>query len=234
MRSSLLSLLIEGTTATSRIPPWLASGWGCRDRRLSRSRGNPDRQRGLSRRLPAWHRLFRFADGRVRRRANSPRPHDDLQRLPSQRSFQLPDAAILLGFGRGRASPPKRGRGSLFRFILPAVEQIRSNAVTPARLRDVPALDAFLDDLPLLFGGSLYAWFPAQQGVLARITDQHLRVTWGLRRSCNQAALVPSSKVTCKLPRRPRINWRIVSAFVSRIASITNLPAESRTAEVVA
>jgi hypothetical protein len=60
MRSSLL---IESTTATSRTRLWPASGWGCRDRRLSRSRGNPDRQRGLSRRLPAWHRLFRFADG---------------------------------------------------------------------------------------------------------------------------------------------------------------------------
>jgi hypothetical protein len=166
MRSSLL---IEGTTATSRIPTWLASGWGCRGRRLSRSRGNPDRQRGLSRRLPAWHRLFRFADGRVRRRANSPP------------ATSVPAFVPVAGCGdpsRFRPRPrffPKRGLGSLFRFILPAVEQIRSNAVTPAHLRDVPALDAFLDDLPLLFGGSLYAWFPAQQGVLARITDQHLR-----------------------------------------------------------
>ena len=52
---------------------------------------------------------------------------------------------------------------------------------------------------------------------------------------CSQAAQVPSSKVTCKLPRRPRRNCRIVSAFVSRMASITSLPAESRTAtEIVA
>src|SRR5437660_10988190 len=27
----------SGVTATSRTPPWLASGWGCRGRRLSRS-----------------------------------------------------------------------------------------------------------------------------------------------------------------------------------------------------
>src|SRR5450755_207964 len=68
---------------------------------------------------------------------------------------------ILLGLRGGSASPPKRCLCSLFRFILPAIEQIRSNAVTPARLRDVSALDAFLDDLPLLFRGSIYAWFPA-------------------------------------------------------------------------
>src|SRR5215467_14048741 len=48
-------------------------------------------------------------------------------------------------------------------------------------------------------------------------------------------AQVPSSKVTCKLPRRPRRNWRMASAFVSRTASITSLPAESLTAtEIVA
>jgi hypothetical protein len=39
---------------------------------------------------------------------------------------------------------PKRCLGSLFRFILPVIEQIRSDHVTPTRLRDVPALDAFL------------------------------------------------------------------------------------------
>jgi hypothetical protein len=33
--------------------------------------------------------------------------------------------------------------------------------VTPTRLRDVPALDTFLHDLPLLFRGSIYAWFSA-------------------------------------------------------------------------
>ena len=31
----------------------------------------------------------------------------------------------------------------------------------PARLRDVSALDSFLHDLPLLFGGPFYEWFPA-------------------------------------------------------------------------
>ena len=68
---------------------------------------------------------------------------------------------VLLGLRRGSASPPKRCLRSLFRFILPAIEQIRSNAIPPARLRDVPALDAFLHDLLLVFRGSIYTWFPA-------------------------------------------------------------------------
>jgi len=38
----------------------------------------------------------------------------------------------------------------LLGFILPAVVQIRRDPVPPARLRDVPALDPFLHDLPLL------------------------------------------------------------------------------------
>jgi hypothetical protein len=58
---------------------------------------------------------------------------------------------VLLGFRGGRASTPKRGLGFLLCFIFPAIKQIRSNTVTPARLRDVPALQPFLDDLPLLF-----------------------------------------------------------------------------------
>lgn len=41
---------------------------------------------------------------------------------------------------------------------------------------------------------------------------------------------MPSSRVTCKLPRRPCTNCKIVSALVSKIASLTNLPAESKTA----
>src|ERR1700676_5540242 len=68
---------------------------------------------------------------------------------------------VLLGFRRGSASPPKRCLRSLLRFVLPAIEQIRSDPVTPTRLRNVPALEAFLHDLPLLFRGSIYAWFPA-------------------------------------------------------------------------
>jgi hypothetical protein len=68
---------------------------------------------------------------------------------------------ILLGFRRGSASPSKRCLCSLFRLILPAIEQIRSDPVTPTCLRDVSALDAFLYDLPLFFWGSIYAWFPA-------------------------------------------------------------------------
>src|SRR5260370_12231685 len=68
---------------------------------------------------------------------------------------------VLLSFRRGSASPPKRCLRSLLCFILPAIEQIRSDPMTPTRLRDVPALDPFLHDLPLLFRGSIYAWFPA-------------------------------------------------------------------------
>jgi hypothetical protein len=41
---------------------------------------------------------------------------------------------------RRALGPPKRCIGALLRFILPAIEQIRSNPVTPTRLRDVPAL----------------------------------------------------------------------------------------------
>ena len=33
--------------------------------------------------------------------------------------------------------------------------------MSSTRLGDVAALDAFLHDLPLLFGGSFYAWFSA-------------------------------------------------------------------------
>src|SRR6266516_1300124 len=59
--------------------------------------------------------------------------------------------------------------------------------------------------------------------------------TWGLSRSYNQAAQVPSSKVTDKVPRSPAKNSRMVEAFVSRMDSITTLPLESITAtEMVA
>src|SRR5262250_3983148 len=55
-------------------------------------------------------------------------------------------------------------------------------------------------------------------------------VTCGFSRSYNQAAEVPSSKVTCKSPRNPSINCRIMLAFVSMTDSITTLPAEFLTA----
>src|SRR5258708_17444489 len=47
------SRLTEGTTATSRTRLWLASGWGCQGRRLSRARRNPDTRYGHSLYLPA-------------------------------------------------------------------------------------------------------------------------------------------------------------------------------------
>src|SRR6188472_3484787 len=55
-------------------------------------------------------------------------------------------------------------------------------------------------------------------------------VTCGLSRSYSHAAEVPSSKVTCKSPRSPSINCRIMLAFVSMTDSITTLPTEFLTA----
>src|SRR6202035_2632682 len=77
--------------------------------------------------------------------------------------------------------------------------------------------------------------FPACIEAFLRESHTRTAATCGSSRSCNHAAQVPSSKVTCKLPRRPCINWRIVSAFVSSTASVASLPAASRTAaEIVA
>src|SRR6516225_7106045 len=54
-------------------------------------------------------------------------------------------------------------------------------------------------------------------------------VTCGFSRSYNQAAQVPSSNVTCKSPRSPSINCKMVLALVSMTLSITTLPTESLT-----
>src|ERR1700691_1550284 len=54
--------------------------------------------------------------------------------------------------------------------------------------------------------------------------------TCGFSRSYNQAAEVPSSNVTCKSPRSPSINSRIMLAFVSITHSITIFPAPFLTA----
>src|SRR5262249_43663733 len=55
-------------------------------------------------------------------------------------------------------------------------------------------------------------------------------LTCGFNKSYNQAAQVPSSKVTCTSPRSPSINCRIMLALVSMTHSITTLPAEFLTA----
>src|SRR5882724_3536461 len=61
------------------------------------------------------------------------------------------------------------------------------------------------------------------------------RLTWGLRRSCNQAAQVPSSKVRDRVPCSPWMNSTIVDALVSSRHSMISLPAASITAtEMVA
>src|SRR6516165_8490904 len=49
----------QRTIAASRTRPWLAAGWGCRGRRLSRGRRNPDRRLWLWRCRLAWHRRDR-------------------------------------------------------------------------------------------------------------------------------------------------------------------------------
>src|SRR5229473_3344078 len=55
-------------------------------------------------------------------------------------------------------------------------------------------------------------------------------VTCGFSRSYNQAAHVPSSKVTCKSPCTPWIHCRMVLALVSMIDSITTFPSPFITA----
>jgi hypothetical protein len=55
-------------------------------------------------------------------------------------------------------------------------------------------------------------------------------VTCGFIKSYNQAAQVPSSNVTCKSPRSPSINCRIMLAFVSVTLSIATLPTAFLTA----
>jgi len=72
---------------------------------------------------------------------------------------------VFLGFPGGSASPPKCCLGSLFHFILPAIEQVRSDPVTPTRLLNVTALDPFQHDLPLLFRGSIDTRFPAHVAI---------------------------------------------------------------------
>src|SRR5215467_5976434 len=62
-----------------------------------------------------------------------------------------------------------------------------------------------------------------------RVLHTRTSVTWGLSRSYNQVAQVPSSNVTRKSPRSPSRNCRIVLALVSMTHSITILPTEFRT-----
>jgi Phage integrase family len=67
----------------------------------------------------------------------------------------------------------------------------------------------------------------------AEYADQRRKMRFS--RSCNQAAEVPSSKVTDRLPRSPWMNSRIVPAFVSRMDSMISLPLPSMMAtEIVA
>src|SRR5437762_13331297 len=77
--------------------------------------------------------------------------------------------------------------------------------------------------------------FPSFSRAFLRGLQTTTLATWGLSRSYNQAAQVPSSKVTDKVPRSTAKNSRMVEAFVSRMDSITTLTLESITAtEMVA
>ena len=53
--------------AASRTRLWLLSGRGCLGPHLSTASGNLDMRHGLWRHRPAWRRLWRFGDARVRR-----------------------------------------------------------------------------------------------------------------------------------------------------------------------
>src|SRR5271163_2580795 len=75
---------------------------------------------------------------------------------------------------------------------------------------------------------------PSLSKALRRGLHTTSSVTCGLIKSYNQAAQVPSSKVTCKLPRRPLRKSRMVLALVSIVHSITSLPEEFRTAIEIA
>src|ERR1700747_3292178 len=57
--------------AVSRTPLWLPSGWGCRGRRLSKARRNPDTRLWPWQCRPARRERGRGRDGRVRRLARS-------------------------------------------------------------------------------------------------------------------------------------------------------------------
>src|SRR5215470_11536866 len=76
-------------------------------------------------------------------------------------------------------------------------------------------------------------WLPSLIDLFFRGSHTSNFVTCGFNRSYNQAADVPSSKVTCKSPRSPSINCRIMLAFVSMTDSITTLPTEFMTASEI-
>src|SRR5215472_10920965 len=91
---------------------------------------------------------------------------------------------------------------------------------------------------PSPWGVPREAWNPCFKRVGAELLDAHQGQYPGdefLSKSYNQAAQVPSSKVTNKVPRSPPKNSSMVEAFVSRMDSMINLPVESITAtEIVA
>src|ERR1700724_3783045 len=77
--------------------------------------------------------------------------------------------------------------------------------------------------------------FPSFNRAAFRGSQTISRLTCGFRRSCSQAAEVPSSKVSARVPCSPWMNSSIVAALVSSRHSIISLPLASITAtEMVA
>src|SRR6516162_2726393 len=85
-----------------------------------------------------------------------------------------------------------------------------------------------------LAGVNLVAFVAFFQQSIFRGSHTTSLVTCGFSKSYNQAAQVPSSKVTCKSPRSPWIHCRMVLALVSMIDSITSLPSPFITAIEIA
>jgi len=88
-----------------------------------------------------------------------------------------------------------------------------------------------LQDELLLGHSGREIWEAAQKESRFLITqDSDFSDLRQFSRSYNQAAQVPSSKVTSTSPRSPSTNSRIMLAFVSITHSITTLPAAFLTA----
>src|SRR5437660_10790172 len=117
-----------------------------------------------------------------------------------------------------RLSAPYRAWVSLcyvvFNFIFQAEDGIRDGHVTGVQTCALPR--SFL--------------LPVFSNAFLRGSHTITLNTCGLSRSYSQAALVPSSNVTHKVPFNPWRNSRMVAAFVSIKDSITSFPLASLTA----
>src|SRR5215471_19898692 len=78
--------------ATSHTPLWLASGWGCRGRRLSRASGSPDTLLLLYWCRPAERKRVPVGDGPMRRYIRCERFRDDQEFSGIRPQLRCPDA----------------------------------------------------------------------------------------------------------------------------------------------